>query len=87
MNLYRHKDFRKHFKTRILSNKSLVQKFNNRLSMFLENPQNPVLKDHQLTGGKKEFRSFWIAGDVRVLYKVDGDRIVLFDIGSHNQVY
>ena len=87
MNLIRHRIFKKHFKARILSNKTLVNRFEARLKMFLENPRSSVLKDHQLTGRLKDFRAFWVAGDVRVVYWLEGDTLYLYDIGSHNQVY
>lgn len=87
MIIFRHKNFRKHFKSRILQNKKLVARFQERLEQFIENPQNPILKDHQLTGDMKEYRAFSVAGDVRVCYKIYGITIELYDIGSHNQVY
>jgi addiction module RelE/StbE family toxin len=87
MNLIRHRIFKKHFKARILSNRALINRFEARLKMFLKNPRNPVLKDHQLTGRWKNFRAFWVAGDVRVVYWLQGGTLYLYDIGSHNQVY
>jgi len=87
MKLIRHKLFRKHFKVRISRNKALVKRFELRFNLFLENPKSPVLKDHQLTGRLKDFRAFWVAGDVRVVYWLEGDTLYLYDIGSHNQVY
>ena len=82
MRLARHKNFRKHFKTRILHNKNLVTKFEERLKLFRENPRNPVLKDHKLTGDMKDYRAFWVAGNVRVSYKIKGDTIELYDFTS-----
>src|SRR3990170_155092 len=79
--------FRKHFKSRILHNKNLVKRFEERLTIFLENPKNSILKDHKLTGKMKDYRAFWVTGDIRVSYKIKGGAIELYDIGSHNQVY
>ena len=87
MNLIRHRIFVKHFKARILSKKPLVNRFELRLKMFLENSRNPVLGDHQLTGKMRTFRAFGITGDIRVVYRIEGDSCYLYDIGTHNQVY
>lgn len=87
MKLLRHKNFRKNFKKRISHNKKLVKKFEERVSIFIKDPGNPLLKDHQLTGELKDYRAFWVGGDIRVVYKVKGDDLELYDIGSHNQVY
>ena len=87
MNLIRHKLFLKHFKARISRNKFLVNRFEARLELFLDNPRNPVLRDHQLIGKMKKLRAFCITGDVRVVYWLEGDTLYLYDIGSHNQVY
>jgi len=43
MNIVRHKNFRKHFKNRILQNKKLVKKFETRLILFIENSKDPSL--------------------------------------------
>jgi addiction module RelE/StbE family toxin len=83
----RHKNFKKHFKSRVSSNKSLVTRFRRRLEMFLIDPKNPSLKDHKLTGTMSQYRSFWITGDVRLIYRIYNNRMELYDIGSHNQVY
>ena len=88
MKYVQHQQFTKHFQKRILNNHKLVKKYVERLELFINNPKNRTLKDHALTGNKKEYRSFWITGDIRVTYKViSNDLIQLYDIGSHNQVY
>lgn len=81
------KKFLKNYQKRILPNPKLNNKLSERLEIFMKNPADPQLKDHGLTGKKKAFRSFSITGDIRVVYKIEGDIIRLYDIGSHNQVY
>ena len=81
------KEFVKNYRKRILPYKKLDLAFENRLELFKDSPNSPLLRDHKLTGEMKEYRAFWITGDVRVVYKMEKDRIILFDIGSHNQVY
>lgn len=88
MIITRHKFFVKHFKTRILQNKKLVDRFQKRLAIFINNPQETILKDHQLKGDMRKYRAFWIKGDLRVSYKRIGkNEVMLMDVGTHNQVY
>lgn len=87
MQIKYHRDFAKNYQKRIASNPKLIQQFKTRLTKFIENPQDPTLRDHKLIGEKSEFRSFSVAGDIRVVYQIIEDEIWLYDIGSHNQVY
>lgn len=87
MKISRHRRFRKNFKLRIVNNPKLVKKFEERLNLFIVDPKNPLLKDHQLTGKMNIYRSFSLTGDIRVVYKIEGKAIELYDIGTHNQVY
>lgn len=52
------KQFRKFFKKRISFNSSLVKKYQIRLELFINNPQDPILKSHALKGKKHSFRAF-----------------------------
>lgn len=79
--------FKKHFKLRILMNQKLSTKYFERLELFLSSPSDPVLDDHGLTGTMLGKRAFSITGDYRVVYLMDGDIVVLYDVGTHNQVY
>jgi len=79
--------FKKHFKVRILNNPKLSAKYFERFELFLCNPDDPVLDDHGLTGTMIDKRAFSIAGDYRVVYRMDGEDIILYDVGTHNQVY
>lgn len=82
-----HKTFLKHFEKRILPDTKLVAKFNKRLDLFLKDSKHPSLVDHKLTGQMKDYHAFSVTGDIRVVYKVEGETVRLYDIGSHNQVY
>jgi len=81
------KKFRKSYRQRIKKNKNLIRKFNDRLQIFLQDSDNPLLKDHKLAGAKKHLRAFSITGDIRVIYFLKGNIVNLVDIGTHNQVY
>lgn len=87
MKIYYHKNFIKSYQKRILPNKNLSRRFQERLELFVKDPSDPPLKDHQLTGKKALFRAFSVTGDVRVVYERVEDGIRLYDVGTHNQVY
>ncbi len=81
------KNFEKAFKKRISPHSNLHKKFTERLKSFEENPKNPTLHDHPLTGTKLGKRAFSITGDYRVVYREEVDYFVFYDVGTHNQVY
>lgn len=69
-------------------NKKLSKKFDQRVELFLSDPDSPILKDHALTGDKIGKRAFAITGDVRVVYQlIDEETVRFYDVGSHPQVY
>lgn len=82
-----HSRFLKHFQERISPNKVLVEAYKNAIEFFTGDPSNPVLRDHELTGSMYGYRSFEAADDLLVIYFVVKDGIILYDIGSHDQVY
>jgi len=68
--------------------KSIRPQFKKRLKLFLENPKNPVLRDHALSGLLKGRRAFSVTGDLRIVYRfVTPDFVVLLRLGTHNQIY
>ncbi len=88
MIIERHPNFKKNYKKRIGRDRQLVAKTKKRIQMVSSNPRHPLLRDHALTGSRQGFRSFSVTGDIRIIYReLSSDHIILFDIGSHNQVY
>ena len=80
--------FKKAYSKRVERNAKLAKKTRERVSLFVENPKHPLLKDHALVGKKYGLRAFWVTGDVRIVYfPVNEDRMLFLDIGSHTQVY
>jgi addiction module RelE/StbE family toxin len=56
--------------------------------LFEDNPYNPQLANHGLKGKYLGYRSISIGSDLRALYTIRGDTIILFAfIGSHSQLY
>ncbi len=81
-------DFIKSYGKRVKHNSKLKQAVIKRICLFKENRSNPILKDHQLIGNRRGFRSFSITGDIRIIYYLKSENLAIFvDIGSHNQVY
>jgi addiction module RelE/StbE family toxin len=79
------KTFTKQFKLLRYNQK---QRFYERLQLFKMNPNNPVLRDHALKGKQRSLRSIDITGDLRALYYVEGDTVIIFAfIGTHSQLY
>lgn len=87
MKIEYHRQFVKHYKQRISPKPALERKFKDRLQLFVKSPVDPQLKDHGLTGKKRDYRAFWVTGDVRVVYRQEGIVLRLYDIGKHSQVY
>lgn len=85
--IVRHKRFVKHYKERIQKNEALDKRFMERIALFIHGVRGDPIHDHALSGNKKGLRSFWIAGDIRVIYRETATEYEFLDIGSHNQVY
>lgn len=79
--------FLKSYKKRIAASEKLKTQFQERLFLFNTDRTSPILKDHKPAGKKSEYRAFSITGDIRVIYKIFGDRVLFYDISIHNQVY
>ena len=78
------KDFSKQFK--VLRSKQ-KERFYERLYLFKKNPHDKTLRDHALKGKYKGYRSINIEGDLRALYYVMENTLVIFGfIGTHSQL-
>ena len=56
-----------------------------KINIFRENPFNPRLKTHPLSGKEKECWVFWIDYTYRIKFVFLSDKEVLFlDIGTHD---
>lgn len=87
MQIKYHRRFLKNYQKRIAPDKKLAIRFKQRLELRLKHPVNAIIKDHQLVGKLKQYRSFSVTGDIRAVYQIEDDTLKLYDIGSHNQVY
>lgn len=69
--------------------KATVEK---RLKLFLVNPLDPQLNNHQLVGKYFGLRSINITGDWRAIYSEsvndEGESVIIFELlGTHSQLY
>ncbi|PIP67010.1 MAG: type II toxin-antitoxin system mRNA interferase toxin, RelE/StbE family [Parcubacteria group bacterium CG_4_10_14_0_2_um_filter_41_6] len=88
MNIIVHPSFKKAYKKRIINNKKLAQKVDERVILFQTDPFHPLLKNHALTGKKQDQRAISATGDYRIVYApLSDNRALLLDVGTHNQVY
>lgn len=80
--------FKRAFKKRVKGKADLEARFWQKLEQFTIDPFDPSLKTHKLSGKLKEFWSFSVDYDERVLfYFMEDGKAVLVDIGSHDEVY
>lgn len=58
-----------------------------RITLFSTNPLDSQLRDHQLKGKYKQYRSIDITGDFRALYILNGEEAIFDIVGTHSQLY
>jgi mRNA interferase YafQ len=80
--------FSKYFEKRLKKLSSLAnEQFYERLELFILAPQSEQLRNHPLSGTYKGYRSINITGDIRAVFKVEGELVKFEDIGTHSQLY
>ncbi len=57
------------------------------LRRFAADPQDLLLRTHELKGDLDAYWAFSVDGDLRVLFRWDGDEAFLLNLGSHDEVY
>jgi len=58
------------------------------IDLFLEEPMEPLLRNHELTGEWAGFRSISAGGDLRLHFEIVGENIAYFvAVGTHSQLY
>ena len=85
MNVQTTKDFDKQYSK---LNPKIKNQFKSRLELFCTNPFDVSLRNHALKGKYLGYRSIDINGDVRELYTIKGNIVIIFGfIGTHSQLY
>ncbi len=66
----------------------IKNQFKNRIELFRVNPFDITLRNHALKGSYLGYRSIDISGDIRALYTVKDDTVIIFGfIGGHSQLH
>lgn len=79
----------KYFKKKVskLPN-SIKIKLAKRIQLFMDEPNNIILNNHQLNGKYSEYRSINITGNYRMIFeKLEDSSIRLIDIDTHPKLY
>jgi len=80
--------FKKIYKKKVQNNEDLRKKFREALNIFSENPFNPRLRTHKLTGKLEGLWAFSVTYNCRVVFSfLSKNAILLIDVGSHDEVY
>ena len=82
----RTRQFDKHAKKRITG--KLKRIYKKRLLLFIEDPYNPTLYNHELKWDFQGYRTFDITADFKIMFEIiDKNRYLFVDCGTHNQLY
>ena len=74
--------FKRSYKKLVRNNSRLKKKFWEKMKIFLENPFFPQLRTHKLSGKLAEQWAF------RIVFEfVTKNKVLLIDVGSHDEVY
>ena len=80
--------FERAFKRQVRNNRLDQDTFWQRVELFINNPYDPILKTHRLSGKLKSMWAFSLGYDLRVVFYFQTTQNVVFvDIGTHNEVY
>jgi mRNA-degrading endonuclease YafQ of YafQ-DinJ toxin-antitoxin module len=81
--------FKRSYRKRLRDAGQGEEHFWEKLDWFIKNPFDPRLRTHKLSGKLKDSWAFSVGRDLRVLFNFEdgGKKAVLFDIGSHDEVY
>ena len=83
-----HQSFKRAYKKAVSAGSDREHRFRRALEMFALDPFDPKLRTHKLKGKLNSYWAFSVEYDLRIVFyfEVDGSA-VLFDIGSHDEVY
>jgi addiction module RelE/StbE family toxin len=80
--------FKRAFKKKIAGDVNAEARFWEKVEAFKNDPFDPSLRTHKLSGKLKDLWSFSIEYDLRVVFHfVDDQQALFIDIGAHKEVY
>lgn len=59
---------------------NIRKKFQERMKLFIKNPKDPILRNHELRGNLIGIKAFSVGGDIRVIYKTISNYLILAHI-------
>ena len=66
----------------------LIERFEERLRLFSQQPFHPSLKTHGLSGSLKNYSAFSITYEYRLVFRfITDNQALLIAIGTHDDVY
>jgi addiction module RelE/StbE family toxin len=83
------RNFEKKLKKFIKKNPELKIILKEKLRILQENPFDSRLRTHKLSGNLKDFYSFWLTYEYRIVIKIYPKEklIEFYAIGTHDEVY
>ncbi|MFM2340172.1 MAG: hypothetical protein RLZZ360_808 [Candidatus Parcubacteria bacterium] len=84
MHIEFHKEFKKQYRK---LPKKVQAKFNERLELFMSEPNHPLLHLHTLTGAEYPIESINVTADYRALFLRSKNLISFIRIGTHSELY
>jgi addiction module RelE/StbE family toxin len=83
-----HRSFQRAYKKVVQPGSRRHRTFKAKLELFIADPFHPSLRTHKLHGSLAGYWSFTIEYDLRVIfYFEDPETAILFDLGTHDEVY
>jgi len=80
--------FKRIYKKKIKNDDELKKKFWNAIELFSNEPLNPRLRTHKLTGRLEGLWAFSVDYDCRIIFRfIEKSEVLLIDIGGHDEVY
>ena len=79
--------FKKSFKKIVTKNADIAFVVIQKLFLLYQDINHPSLKLHKLKGELSNYYAISIEYDLRIIFEIDGDKIILINIGSHDAVY
>jgi addiction module RelE/StbE family toxin len=79
-----HRSFEKFY---VKKDEHVQKAFERRFVIFSNNPSHPIPKNHELNGEWSGHRSINVTGNIRAIYRLEGNVAVFVAIGSHSELY
>lgn len=77
--------FVKKLKKKTKNNLGLKAKISKQIKLLFQDIKHPSLKVHKLKGKRQQDYSFWVEGDLRIVFKIIDNTIIFIDIITHDE--